>query len=158
MSSLQTRELSNGSNVEELFQFHLSDTIDVRISDLNDYDFVVRNPNNGQPYVEYGRLCVDIAPISGDNEKTLAQKSIDLIFDGNDPDYYQLHDMDKVGISLPQKAITLSADGYTPLLPNDYEFVLRYNGAGGTIKYANLSCGIPTLSGDANISQTYQSI
>ena len=130
----------------------------------DDEEFVIRTRAGGE--IQYKKVAVclsaylsgDTAPISGDNEKTLAQKSIDLIFDGNDPDYYQLHDMDKVGISLPQKAITLSADGYTPLLPSDYEFVLRYNGAGGTIKYANLSCGIPTLSGDANISQTYQSI
>lgn len=68
------------------------------------------------------------------------------MFDGDDPDYYQLHDMDKAGVSLPEKAITMSADGYTPLLPSDYEFVLRQNGAGGTIKYANLSCCIPDLS------------
>jgi hypothetical protein len=60
--------------------------------------------------------------------------------------YYQLHDMDKVGTSLPEKAITMSADGYTPLLPSNYEFVLRQNGAGGSIKYANLSCCIPNLS------------
>lgn len=57
-----------------------------------------------------------------------------------------MHDMDKAGTSLPRKAITMSADGYTPLLPSDYEFVLRHNGAGGTIKYANLSCCIPDLS------------
>lgn len=40
----------------------------------------------------------------------------------------------------------MSSDGYIPLLPSDYEFVLRQNGAGGTIKYANLSCCIPDLS------------
>ena len=58
----------------------------------------------------------------------------------------------------------MSADGYTPLLPSDYEFVLRRNGAGGQIQYANLSCCIPdlsvlsatTISGDNNVVPTLQ--
>ena len=66
--------------------------------------------------------------------------------------------MDQVGTDLPKKAVTMSSDGYTPLLPSDYEFVLRRNGAGGQIQYANLSCCIPdlsalsatTISGDSN--------
>ena len=61
-SSLQTRELDNGSTVEEMFNFHLSDTVDVHISDLTGVDIVIRNPNDGQPYIEYGKLCIDIAP------------------------------------------------------------------------------------------------
>ena len=71
--------------------------------------------------------------------------------------------MDKAGTALPKKTITMSADGYTPLLPSDYEFVLRKDGAGGTIKYANLSCCIPdlsalsasTVSGDTNVTSNY---
>lgn len=61
-SSLQTRELDNGTLVEEMFNFHLSDTVDVHISDLTSVDIVLRNPNDGQPYVQYGKLCIDIAP------------------------------------------------------------------------------------------------
>ena len=48
----------------ELFNFHLSDTVDVRISDLASVDFVLRNPNDGKAYVQYGKLCIDIAPDS----------------------------------------------------------------------------------------------
>lgn len=118
----------------------------------DDEEFVIRTREGG--VIQYKNVGVCLSAylsgvadaISGDNEKTLSQKSIDLVFDGDDPDYYQLHDMDKAGTSLPEKVITLSSDGYTPLLPSNYEFVLRQNGAGGTIKYANLSCCIPDLS------------
>lgn len=226
-SSIQTRELDNGSKVEQLFQFNQPETVDVRISDLVSVDVVLRNPNNGNPCIEYGKLCIDIATdsqgqtgqksidrlsstnelqlykfnenglsafksditvngnreyllpneyefvlrkngaggevtygqvalsvkmeelsatiVSGDSQVLPNQKSIQYI-SKNGEDYYQLYDMDKVGTSLPKKTITMSADGYTQLLPNDYEFVLRQNGAGGKIKYANLSCCIPNLS------------
>lgn len=74
--------------------------------------------------------------------------------------------MDAAGEELPQKAINMSADGYTPLLPNDYEFVLRKHGVGGEISYANLSCCIPDLSvlsgtvisGDTEVIVTNKSI
>lgn len=131
----------------------------------DDEEFVIRTGEGGVITYKNVGLCLSAylsggVAISGDNEKTPSQKSIDLVFDGDDPDYYQLHDMDKAGVQLPRKAITVSADGYTPLLPSDYEFVLRQNGAGGTIKYANLSCCIPNLSalsativsGDADIT------
>ena len=45
-----------------MFNFHLSDTVDVHISDLTSVDIVIRKPNDGKPYIEYGRLCIDIAP------------------------------------------------------------------------------------------------
>ena len=137
----------------------------------DDEEFVIRTREGGEIQYKNIGLCLSAylsggVAISGDNEKTPSQKSIDLVFNGDDPDYYQLHDMDKAGTSLPRKTITLSSDGYTPLLPSDYEFVLRQNGAGGTIKYANLSCCIPdlsalsgtTVSGDTNVVQNYQSI
>lgn len=50
-SSLQTRELGNGTKVEEMFNFHLSDTVDISLDNLSAYDIVVRNPNGGSPYV-----------------------------------------------------------------------------------------------------------
>ena len=117
----------------------------------DDEEFVIRTRAGGVIQYKNVGVCLSAylsggVAISGDNEKTPSQKSIDLVFDGDDPDYYQLHDMDKAGTSLPEKAITMSADGYTPLLPSNYEFVLRKDGAGGTIKYANLSCCIPDLS------------
>ena len=50
-SSLQTRELDNGTNVEELFKFHDPETVDLKVEDLLSVDLVVRNPNNGAPVV-----------------------------------------------------------------------------------------------------------
>ena len=71
----------------------MSDTVDVCVSDLSSVDIVMRNPNNGQPYLEYGRLCIDISPslssvVSGDTEVVGARKSIDLVDEqGSDPYY-----------------------------------------------------------------------
>ena len=79
-SSLQTRVLDNGSKVEELFNFHVPNTTEVQLSDLANVDVVLRNPNNGKPYIEYGKLCIDITPdVSGDNEVVGTRKSIDFI-------------------------------------------------------------------------------
>lgn len=96
--------------------------------------------------------------ISVDSDGTSGQKSISY----NNSDELQLYGMDSGGTSLPKKTIAMSADGYTQLLPNAYEFVLRHNGAGGEITYANLSCCIPNLSsltpisGDANVIPNVQ--
>lgn len=112
----------------------------------NEYEFVLRK-NGAGGEITYGKvdLSVQMGDLSGDSQVLPNQKSIECI-SKNGEDYIQLYNMDKVGTSLPKKTITLSADGYTPLLPSNYEFVLRQNGAGGTIKYANLSCCIPNLS------------
>ena len=84
-SSLQTRELDNGTNVEELYNFHVPDTTEVQLSDLANVDVVLRNPNNGQPYVEYGKLNIDIKP---DAQGQTEQKSIDWLSTTHDLQLY----------------------------------------------------------------------
>ena len=84
-SSLQTRELQDGTKVEELYNFHVPDTTEVQLSDLANVDVVLRNPNNGQPYVEYGKLNIDIKP---DAQGQTEQKSIDWLSSTNDLQLY----------------------------------------------------------------------
>lgn len=143
-SSLQTRELESGATVEELFGFHLSDTVDVRISDLTSVDVVIRNPNGGQPYIEYGRLCIDIAP---DAQGTSGQKSIDWLSGANE---LQLYKFDESGLNAFEPDVTVNGNREY-LLPNEYEFVLRKNGAGGEVTYGQvaLSVKMDELSGDS---------
>ena len=84
-SSLQTRELDNGTNVEELYNFHVPNTTEVQLSDLTNVDVVLRNPNNGQPFVEYGKLNIDIKP---DAQGQTEQKSIDWLSSTHDLQLY----------------------------------------------------------------------
>ena len=84
-SSLQTRELDDGTKVEELYNFHVPDTTEVQLSDLSSVDVVLRNPNNGQPYVEYGKLNIDIKP---DAQGQTEQKSIDWLSTTHDLQLY----------------------------------------------------------------------
>lgn len=143
-SSLQTRELENGAKVEEMFNFHLSDTVDVRISDLVSVDVVIRNPNDGRPYVEYGRLCIDIAP---DAQGETGQKSIDWLSGTHE---LQLYKFDEEGLNAFEPGVAVNGNREY-LLPNEYEFVLRKNGAGGEVTYGQvaLSVKMDELSGDS---------
>ena len=100
-SSIQTRVLDNGSKVEELFQFNQPETVDVRISDLVSVDVVLRNPNNGKPYIEYGKLCIDIAT---DSQGQTGQKSIDRL---NSTNELQLYNFDKANADIDAKIWTL---------------------------------------------------
>ena len=100
-SSIQTRVLDNGSKVEQLFQFHVPETVDVRISDLVSVDVVLRKPNNGQPYIEYGKLCIDIAT---DSQGQTGQKSIDKLSSTNE---LQLYNFDKKNADIDAKIWTL---------------------------------------------------
>ena len=84
-SSLQTRELDNGTKVEELYNFHVPATTEVQLSDLANVDVVLRNPNNGKPYVEYGKLNIDIKP---DAQGQTEQKSIDWLSTTHDLQLY----------------------------------------------------------------------
>ena len=84
-SSLQTRELDDGTKVEELYNFHVPDTTEVQLSDLANVDVVLRNPNNGQPYIEYGKLNIDIKP---DAQGQTEQKSIDWLSTTHDLQLY----------------------------------------------------------------------
>ena len=84
-SSLQTRELDNGTKVEELYNFHVPNTTEVQLSDLTNVDVVLRNPNNGKPYVEYGKLNIDIKP---DAQGNTDQKSIDWLSTTHDLQLY----------------------------------------------------------------------
>lgn len=148
-SSLQTRELGSGTLVEEMFNFHLSDTVDVRISDLAGVDVVLRNPNDGQPYVQYGRLCVDIAP---DAQGQTEQKSIDWLSGTNE---LQLYKFDKDGLSGAFEPDVTVNGTREYLLPNEYEFVLRKHGAGGEVTYGQVALSVKTeeLSGDSQIGE-----
>ena len=100
-SSLQTRVLDNGSKVEELFNFHVPDTTEVQLSDLANVDVVLRNPNNGKPYIEYGKLCIDIAT---DSQGQTGQKSIDKLSSTNE---LQLYNFDKANADIDAKIWTL---------------------------------------------------
>ena len=96
-SSLQTRELAGGTNVEELYNFHVPDTTEVQLSDLANVDVVLRNPNNGQPYVEYGKLNIDIKP---DAQGQTEQKSIDWLSTTHD---LQLYNFDNSNSNIDAK-------------------------------------------------------
>ena len=96
-SSLQTRELNNGTNVEELYNFHVPDTTEIQLSDLANVDVVLRNPNNGQPYVEYGKLNIDIKP---DAQGNTDQKSIDWLSTTHD---LQLYNFDNSNSNIDAK-------------------------------------------------------
>ena len=100
-SSLQTRELVGGTNVEELYNFHVPDTTEIQLSDLANVDVVLRNPNNGQPYVEYGKLNIDIKP---DAQGQTEQKSIDWLSTTHD---LQLYNFDSGNSNINAKIWTL---------------------------------------------------
>lgn len=127
----------------------MPDTVDVRISDLVSVDVVMRNPNGGQPYVEYGRLCIDIAP---DAQGTSGQKSIDWLSDTHE---LQLYKFDEAGLTdIFEPDVTVHGNRES-LLPEEYEFVLRKNGAGGEVTYGQvaLSINMEELSGDSQVSE-----
>lgn len=153
-SSLQTRQLYNGSTVEEMFNFHLSDTVDVSISDLTSVDIVIRNPNDGQPYLEYGRLCIDIVP---DTKGEHGQRSIDWLSDTHE---LQLYKFDEEGLSNINTVETKVNDASQPIIPDDYEFVFRKGGPGGEIEYGKiqLSVGAELISGDSQTDSEQKSI
>ena len=113
----------------------------MRISDLNDYDFVVRNPNNGQPYVEYGRLCIDISP---DTQGQTGQKSIDWLGDTHE---LQLYQFDEDGHEISSEVPT-HFDEPKSILSDDCEFVIRKGGAGGEIDYTTVKLRQAQLSTD----------
>lgn len=148
-SSIQTRELDNEDKVIEFFQFHDPATVDLRLSDLLSVDIVVRNPNNGAPFVEYGKLCIDIQP---DTRGISGQKSIDWLSSTND---LQLYKFDEAGLtSAFEPDVTVNSNRES-LLPDDYEFVLRKNGAGGEVTYGQVSLSVKMeeLSGDSQVSR-----
>lgn len=111
-----------------------------------DNELVIRKKVNGSWQIAYAPLSAKVsAVVDTDYDIVQTQRSLEWAEDNGVP-YLQLYDMDAAGTSLPQKVITMSADGYTPLLPSNYEFVLREDGAGGKIRYASLSCCIPDIS------------
>ena len=63
----------------------MPDTTEIQLSDLANVDVVLRNPNNGQPYVEYGKLNIDIKP---DAQGNTDQKSIDWLSTTHDMQLY----------------------------------------------------------------------
>lgn len=127
--------------MEELFQFHLPDTVDLRISNLLSVDVVIRNPNNGQPYVEYGKLCVDI-DIMPDTQGNSGQKSIDWLGETHE---LQLYKFDDLGGSINVEMVA-DDNGLKTKLPDEdnLEFVLRRNGAGGEVDYATIDLSVST--------------
>lgn len=112
-----------------------------------DNEFVIRKKVGNSWQIAYAPLSAKVsAEVNTDFDIEQTQRSLEWAEDDGE-EYLQLYNMDVAGEALPQKAINMSADGYTPLLPSSYEFVLRKDGAGGQITYANLSCCIPDLSG-----------
>lgn len=144
-SSLQTRELDNGTKVEEMFNFHVSDTIDIDLDNLSSYDIVVRNPNNGSPYVQYGKLSIDISgsSISGDHNVIPGySNSIDTKKDSRGT-YHQLY-----GFENP------TTKNFYQLIEGKYQFVIRdYNSQDKYVVYSDISSFVNnlTISGDSNL-------
>lgn len=159
-SSLQTRQLYNGSKVEELFNFHSPETVDIRLSDLVSVDMIIRNPGveeegeDGSPFVQYGRLCIDIVP---DTQGEYGQRSIDWLSDTHE---LQLYKFDEEGLSSINTVEAIVNDASQPLMPSDYEFVLRKGGPGGEIEYGKiqLSVGASSISGDSQTNSGQKSI
>ena len=107
---------------------------------------MLRNPANGAPYVEYGRLCIDIKP---DTQGDSGQKSIDWLSDTHE---LQLYKFDEDGLSAFEPDVTVN-NNRESLLPEEYEFVLRKNGAGGEVTYGQVSLSVKMeeLSGDSQV-------
>ena len=138
-SSLQTRELDNGSKVEELFQFHLSDTIDISLDSLSAYDMVVRDPNGGNPCVRYGRLSVDIYP---DSEGITGQKSIAWLDHNHELQLYKFDEstVDEV----------VSIDKNSKQTPSN-KLILVKDTTSQTLKYVRLSAELSGGGGNPDV-------
>lgn len=112
-------------------------------------DLVVRNPNNGAPFVEYGKLCIDIYP---DSEGDSGQKSVAWLTDQHE---LQLYKFNENGLT-SAISTTVDANGNSErLVPDEYEFVFRKGGAGGELEYGKvqLSVHMDELSGDSQVSE-----
>lgn len=160
-SSIQHRTVltsdSDGNDVSvkvlQLYEFNLSDSISVNLKDQNNpyspegeetlsggYEFIIRKDNK----VKYAKLSVDTIKV--DTEVLSAQKSLEwkTTEDEDNPQtYMQLYGMDLSGI---QHTANLGISGATSLLCDDYQFVIRRNGAGGEIDYLTLSVCLSSLS------------
>ena len=148
---------SDGNDISvkvlQLYEFNLSDSISVNLKDQNNphspegeetlsggYEFIIRKDNK----VKYAKLSVDTIKV--DTEVLSAQKSLEwkTTEDEDNPQtYMQLYGMDLSGI---QHTADLGISGATSLLCDDYQFVIRRNGAGGEIDYLTLSVCLSSLS------------
>ena len=96
----------------------------------NDYEFVVRKGGAGGE-IDYTTVKLRQAKLSVDSDGT--QKSVQYNPTSNELQLYKMHENGEAGHS-----VTITS-ALTPLLPADYELVVRKNGAGGEIAYTKLS-------------------
>lgn len=94
LSSIQDDDFvdpKTGLRYHQLFNFQ-NEGIDIAWSDLGSYELVVRDSKadpNGK-IVNYAKLS-SLVPISCDTDKTLDRKSLDLVMQGENAPFYQLH-------------------------------------------------------------------
>ena len=172
LSSIQIRTIpaededEEDQDVLQLYNFDLSDAISVNLNDQSNphspegeeilssgYEFIIRKDNK----VKYAKLSVDTIKV--DTEVLSAQKSLEwkTTDDEDNPQtYMQLYGMDLSGI---EHTADLGISGTTSLLCDDYQFVIRRNGAGGEIDYLTLSVCLSSLSNSVStiVSSTISS-
>ena len=94
LSSIQDDDFvdpKTGLRYHQLFNFQ-NEGIDIALSDLGSYELVVRDSKtdpNGK-IVNYAKLS-SLVPISCDTDRTLDRKSLDLVMQGENAPFYQLH-------------------------------------------------------------------
>ena len=89
--------------------------------------------------------CLSAQSVSVDTFGSSGQKSISWL-SGNGVDELQLYGMDEEGEELTPVVLSTTE---TDILPEDYEFVIRKNGAGGEITYAAVKLIGSQVSGTA---------
>lgn len=99
----------------------------------DDYEFVVRKGGAGGE-IDYTTVKLRQAKLSVDSDGT--QKSVQYNPTSNELQLYNMHENGEAGHS-----VTITS-ALTPLLPADYELVVRKNGAGGEIAYTKLSAAL----------------
>lgn len=146
LSSIQWRDLGGGT-VLQLFQFD-----DHELQEGEDSDEVVVKRGDRVEYVSLSSVR-----ISGDvnnNDEDFTQKSIETKEDSGKR-YHQLYKFDEDGLSDEVSTVVVANDVAQELIPDEYEFVLRKNGAGGEIEYAKVQLSVQhdELSGDSQVGE-----
>lgn len=143
LSSIQWTDDDGGNPVLQLFKFDDHEAVDAQ-----DSDEVVVKRGDGVEYVQLSTIVV-----SGDTNQGNIGKSIETTEDGNGNKYHQLYKFDGGGLSdTIQVGVQLNGNAES-LVPDEYEFVLRKNGASGEIEYAKieLSAFDAKLSADSDV-------
>lgn len=143
LSSIQWTDDDGGNPVLQLFKFDDHEAVEAQ-----DSDEVVVKRGDGVEYVQLSTIVV-----SGDTNQGNIGKSIETTEDGNGNKYHQLYKFDGGGLSdTIQVGVQLNGNAES-LVPDEYEFVLRKNGASGEIEYAKieLSAFDAKLSADSDV-------